>query len=150
MTRVFESASDEQTRAIGGEIAGLLRPPLLLILTGDLGAGKTTLVKGVVAALNAGDEEAVTSPTFTLVHAYEGLQDGRPVRLMHLDVYRLESERQLATLGLAELMVDDALVLVEWGEKFASVTEMADGVIRIESLGADRRRITLSMPEADA
>lgn len=143
MKRVYNSASDAETRAIGAELATLLHPPKMLILTGDLGAGKTTLVKGLVAALEAGDEDAITSPTFTLVHAYDGWQNGQPVQAVHLDLYRLESERQLATLGLAELLADDALVLVEWGEKFASVVEMADGVIRIERMDGDHRRITL-------
>ncbi len=145
MKRMYESASDAETRAIGAAIGALLQPPKMLILTGDLGAGKTTLVKGLVAALEAGDEDAVTSPTFTLVHSYEGWQDGQPVQVMHLDLYRLESERQLATLGLTDLMADDALVLMEWGEKFASVVEMADGVIQIEHLSEDRRRITLEI-----
>lgn len=143
MRRVYNSASDAETRAIGAELATLLHPPRMLILTGDLGAGKTTLVKGLVAALEAGDEDAVTSPTFTLVHSYDGWQNGQPVQVVHLDLYRLESERQLATLGLAELLADDALVLVEWGEKFASVVEMADGVIRIERVDDNHRRITL-------
>lgn len=113
MKRVYESASDAETRAIGAAIGALLQPPKMLILTGDLGAGKTTLVKGLVAALEVGDEDAVTSPTFTLVHSYEGWQDGQPVQVMHLDLYRLESERQLATLGLTDLMADDALVLCD-------------------------------------
>ncbi len=148
MKRIFESASEEETMAIGAAVAGLLRPPQTLILTGDLGAGKTTLVKGLVKALDAGDEDSVTSPTFTLVHTYDGWQDGRPVQVVHLDVYRLESERQLATLGLTEWMADDALVLVEWGEKFSSVTEMADGVLRMERLDMTHRRITLELREA--
>lgn len=134
--------------AIGAALAGLLRPPRMLILTGDLGAGKTTLVKGLVAALEAGDEDSVTSPTFTLVHTYDGWQDGQPVQVVHLDLYRLESERQLATLGLVELMADDALVLVEWGEKFPGVVEMADGILRLDRLDGTHRRITLEMDEA--
>jgi tRNA threonylcarbamoyladenosine biosynthesis protein TsaE len=146
--RVYPSASDAETQAIGAELATLLRPPRMLILTGDLGAGKTTLVKGLVAALEAGDEDAVTSPTFTLVHSYDGWQDGQPVQVVHLDLYRLETEQQLATLGLADLLVDDALVLVEWGEKFASVVQMADGIVRIERPDATHRLITLETREA--
>ncbi len=148
MKRIFESASEEETVAIGAAIAGLLRPPRMLILTGDLGAGKTTLVKGLVRALEAGDEDSVTSPTFTLVHTYDGWQDDQPLQVVHLDLYRLESERQLATLGLTELMADDALVLVEWGEKFPSVAEMADGILCIEQPDLTHRRITLEMREA--
>ena len=149
MKRAFQSASDEATRAVGAEIAALVAPPRVLILTGDLGAGKTTLVKGIVGALAAEDEDAVTSPTFTLVHSYEGWSQGRPVTVLHLDLYRLEDERQLATLGLAEMAAaDDALLLVEWGERFASVRELADGSIRIETTGPQSRRILLEMKTA--
>jgi tRNA threonylcarbamoyladenosine biosynthesis protein TsaE len=106
------------------------------VLRGDLGAGKTTLVKGIAAALGAADAEDVTSPTFTLVHEYRG----KKVRLFHLDLYRLETERELLTLGLEEMAEEpDALVLVEWGEKFPSVVERSDGEILIEHAGGDER-----------
>ena len=85
------------------KLAGLLVPPQLLILRGDLGTGKTTLVKGIAQALDAAEADEVTSPTFTLIHEYDGVRDGKPVKLYHLDVYRLEGERQLRTLGLDEL-----------------------------------------------
>jgi tRNA threonylcarbamoyladenosine biosynthesis protein TsaE len=101
-----------------------------------LGAGKTTLVKGVAAALGAAEASDVTSPTFTLVHEYVGPK----VRLYHLDLYRLETERELLTLGLEEMAEQpDALVLVEWGEKFPSVVERADGEIAIAHAGGDER-----------
>ena len=103
----YESRSAADTIRIGGEIAALLTPPCLLILRGSLGAGKTTLVKGVAEALHAAEPDEVTSPTFTLIHEYEGsrLVDGReaPVMLYHLDLYRLETERQVEALGIAEL-----------------------------------------------
>jgi tRNA threonylcarbamoyladenosine biosynthesis protein TsaE len=93
-------------------------------------------VKGVAAALGAAEAEDVTSPTFTLVHEYVG----RKVRLYHLDLYRLETERQLLTIGLEEMAEQaDALVLVEWGEKFPSVVARADGEIAIEHAGGDER-----------
>ena len=148
MKRIFTSGSEDETRAIGAEIAALAAPPRVLILTGDLGAGKTTLVKGIVGALESEDEDAVTSPTFTLVHSYEGWSQGQPVTVLHLDLYRLEDERQLATLGLAELAADDALLLIEWGERFQSVRALADGSIRIEITGAQSRRITLEIAKA--
>src|SRR5580698_11599748 len=87
----YETKSAAGTIAIGRKLADLLTPPKMLILRGDLGAGKTTLVKGMAAALGAADPDEVTSPTFTLVHEYKG----RKTRLIHLDVYRLETEREL-------------------------------------------------------
>jgi tRNA threonylcarbamoyladenosine biosynthesis protein TsaE len=122
---------------MGESVAEILLPaPKLIVLRGDLGAGKTTLVKGIAAALGAAEVEEVTSPTFTLVHEYSGPK----VRVFHLDLYRLETERELLTLGLEEMAeAPDALVLVEWGEKFASVMERADGEITIEHAGGDER-----------
>ncbi|HWT64656.1 MAG TPA: tRNA (adenosine(37)-N6)-threonylcarbamoyltransferase complex ATPase subunit type 1 TsaE, partial [Terracidiphilus sp.] len=93
----------------------------------------------------AAEPDEVTSPTFTLIHEYDGTQDGRQVKLFHLDVYRLEGERQLETLGLDELLTDDALVLVEWGEKFKSIQKKATGEISIVSTGGDARRITVTL-----
>ena len=147
----FESKSSTGTIAIGRQIAQLLSPPRFLILRGELGAGKTTLVKGIAEALDAADPDEVTSPTFTLIHEYEGKQkvDGkeREVALYHLDLYRIEGERQLETLGLDELTFDDAIVLVEWGEKFPSVTKRSNGEILIEHAGGDARKITLTLDE---
>jgi len=112
----FTTKSGADTVEVGRLLARLLVPPQLLILRGDLGTGKTTLVKGIAQALDAAEPDEVTSPTFTLLHEYDGAQDGRPVKLFHLDVYRLEGERQLETLGLDELLTPDALVLVEWAK----------------------------------
>lgn len=147
----FESSSIADTIRIGHEIAALLTPPKLLILRGTLGAGKTTLVKGIAEALNAAEADEVTSPTFTLVHEYEGTRtvDGREeeVLLYHLDLYRLENERQVEGLGLSELASDDAIVLVEWGEKFPSVLRRSQGEIYMESTGGDSRKITLTLKD---
>jgi len=133
----FKTRSEAGTLAMGERVAEMLLPaPKLYILRGDLGAGKTTLVKGIAAALGAADAEEVTSPTFTLVHEYRGPK----VRLFHLDLYRLETEQALLTLGLEEIAEEpDGLVLVEWGEKFPSVVERADGEIVIEHAGGDER-----------
>jgi tRNA threonylcarbamoyladenosine biosynthesis protein TsaE len=141
----FETSSAAETIRAGHEIAQLLNPPRLLILRGDLGAGKTTLVKGIADALGAAEPDEVTSPTFTLIHEYEGKRDGKPVRLYHLDLYRIESERQLATLGIDELETPDSLVLVEWGEKFPSIAKRAQGEIVMTSTGGDTRKIALTM-----
>jgi tRNA threonylcarbamoyladenosine biosynthesis protein TsaE len=146
-TREFTTKSGADTIEVGRKLAALLKPPQLLILRGDLGTGKTTLVKGIAEALDAAEAEEVTSPTFTLVHEYEGTREGKPVKLFHLDVYRLEGERQLESLGLDELLTDDALVLVEWGEKYKSIKKKATGEIAITSMGGDARKITVTLKE---
>jgi tRNA threonylcarbamoyladenosine biosynthesis protein TsaE len=137
--------SAEETIAAGREIAGLLHPPMLLLLRGDLGAGKTTLVKGIAEAWGAADADEVTSPTFTLLHEYMGTRGGKPVLLCHLDLYRVEDERQLAAIGLDELPTADAVVLVEWGEKFPALAARSDGEIVITSPHGDARQILLRL-----
>jgi tRNA threonylcarbamoyladenosine biosynthesis protein TsaE len=146
-THEFTTQSDADTIEVGRKLAKLLKPPQLLILRGDLGTGKTTLVKGIAQALDAAEADEVTSPTFTLIHEYDGTQNGKPVKLFHLDVYRLEGERQLETLGLDELLTPDALVLVEWGEKFKSIKKKSTGEIAITSAGGDARKITVTLKE---
>ncbi len=149
--RRFVSNGPRETIEIGGEIARMLSSPTLLFLRGDLGAGKTTLVKGIAQALDAADPDEVTSPTFTLVHEYDGRQrvNGaeRDIKLYHIDLYRIEDERQLETIGLDELATQQAILLVEWGEKFPSVAKRSDGEILIEHAGGDTRNITLMLKE---
>ncbi|GGG96410.1 tRNA (adenosine(37)-N6)-threonylcarbamoyltransferase complex ATPase subunit type 1 TsaE [Silvibacterium dinghuense] len=146
-TYEFTTTSAAETIATGHKIAELLAPPKFLILRGDLGAGKTTLVKGIAEALDAAEPDEVTSPTFTLVHEYEGTQGAAktPVNLYHLDLYRIEGERQLDTLGLDDLAAPDSIVLVEWGEKFPSVKRRSDGEIVMTSAGGDTRKIVLTL-----
>jgi len=141
----FTTSSGLDTIEVGRKLVEWLVAPQFLVLTGDLGTGKTTLVKGIAEALEAAEAEEVTSPTFTLLHEYDGQRAGKPVKLFHLDVYRLEGERQLDTLGLEDLCTDDALVLVEWGEKFQSIRKRATGEIAIRSLGGDARQITVTL-----
>ena len=141
----FTTQSGADTVEVGRKLVRLIAPPQLLILRGDLGTGKTTLVKGIALALDAAEPDEVTSPTFTLLHEYDGTQDGKPVKLFHLDVYRLEGERQLETLGLDELLTPDALVLVEWGDKFKSIKKRATGEIVITAEGGDARKITVTL-----
>jgi tRNA threonylcarbamoyladenosine biosynthesis protein TsaE len=143
----FTTLSGADTIEVGRKLVRLLKPPQLLILRGDLGTGKTTLVKGIAQALDAAEADEVTSPTFTLIHEYVGAQDGKRVKLFHLDVYRLEGERQLESLGLDELLTPDALVLVEWGEKFKSIRKKSTGEIAITSAGGDARKITVTLKE---
>ena len=141
----FTTENAAETIRVGGELLRVLTPPVLLILTGTLGAGKTTLVKGIAEAMGAAERDEVTSPTFTLVHEYEGERDGKPVYLYHLDLYRLENERQVEALGIDELLEDDAIVLVEWGEKFQSIRRRAAGEIVMESTGGDKRKIAVTL-----
>ena len=143
----FTTHSGVDTVEVGRKLAKLLKPPQFLLLIGELGTGKTTLVKGIAEALDAAEADEVTSPTFTLLHEYGGQRDGEPVKLYHIDVYRLESERQLDTLGLDDLMTPDALVLVEWGDKFKSIRKKATGEIVITSEGGDARKITVTLRE---
>ena len=132
----FRTRSVEGTLALGQTLAEILKPPRLVILRGEVGAGKTTLVKGIAAALGAAVEEDVTSPTFTLVHEYVNDK----VHLFHLDLYRLETEQQIAVLGLEEMLAEpNALVLVEWGERFESVLKLASGEIAMEQGDGDMR-----------
>jgi tRNA threonylcarbamoyladenosine biosynthesis protein TsaE len=136
----FRTRSVEGTLALGGTLAEMLKPPMLVILRGEVGAGKTTLVKGIAAALGAAVEEDVTSPTFTLVHEYES----EKAHLFHLDLYRLETEEQIAVLGLEEMMAEpNALVLVEWGERFESVVKLASGEIFMEQGDGDMRGLVV-------
>ena len=148
--RVFTTHSAEETIDVGRELARFLDPPKVLLLRGDLGAGKTTLVKGIAAALGAAEPDEVTSPTFTLIHEYacrsvEHANLGATILLYHLDLYRIENQRQLDTLGMEELMTPQSLLRIEWGEKFPSVIARSDGEIAIETLHGDERRITLAL-----
>ena len=111
------------------------------------------ILKGIAEALDAADPDEVTSPTFTLIHEYEGTRKvhGKPVPVLlyHLDLYRLDGERQLDSLGLDEIATPDSIVLVEWGEKFPSVVKRSDGEILIEHAGGDTRNITLKLKEKE-
>lgn len=115
----YVTRSPEETIELGRKLASEFVPPVLVVLLGELGAGKTTLTKGIVAGLSAAPEEEVTSPTFTLIHEYgaagRGRTGGTPV--YHVDLYRIENARDLETLGLEDLLAERAVVIVEWGEK---------------------------------
>src|ERR1700731_1706468 len=128
MTREITTQSAEETVAFGQTLAELLTPPKLVLLRGDLGAGKTTLVKGIAAAFEAAAEEDVTSPTFTLVHEYRGPQ----ANLYHIDLYRIDTPRELETLGLDDLITNNSILLIEWGEKFARFERERDVEIALE------------------
>ena len=129
---VFRTASEEETIALGERLAGMLPRRAVVLLTGDLGAGKTTLAKGIVKGLGAAEPEEVSSPTFTLIHEYGP-------HVCHVDLYRLEEEREAATLGLEDLFEREAVVLVEWGERFPALMPEPRVEIRIEACEDDER-----------
>jgi tRNA threonylcarbamoyladenosine biosynthesis protein TsaE len=135
----FFSRSPEETVEIGRNLAAQLKPPVLLMLSGDLGAGKTTITKGIISGLGAAREEDVTSPTFTLVHVFHN-----PVKVYHVDLYRIEGFRDLETLGLEDIFADPAIVIIEWSERFTLRTDWPQIALRLEHVEGDARRITIS------
>jgi tRNA threonylcarbamoyladenosine biosynthesis protein TsaE len=139
MTREITTESAEETIALGRTLAEMLAPPKLVLLRGDLGAGKTTLVKGIAAAFEAAAEEDVTSPTFTLVHEYHGPR----ANLYHIDLYRVDTQRELETLALDDLRTDDSVLLIEWGEKFLRLQQERDVEISLERVSENGRKIKI-------
>ena len=135
--KTYETFSAEETSALGRELAGQLRPPKLVVLRGELGAGKTTLVKGIVEAFRAASQEDVTSPTFTLIHEYRSPE----AEIYHIDLYRIDTQRELETLGIDDLMGPRSLIIVEWGEKFERFRKERDVEIAIERVKENERRI---------
>ena len=138
-TREYNTSSAEETIALGRILADMLSPPKLVILRGDLGAGKTTLVKGIAQAFHAATEEDVTSPTFTLVHEYRGPR----ALLYHIDLYRVDTPRELETLGLDDLIAENSILLIEWGDKFARFERERDLEIFLERTGEQQRRVQI-------
>jgi len=148
-TRTVVTHSPEETIAFGAQLARELQPPVLVLLLGDLGAGKTTLTKGIAAGLGAAPEEEVTSPTFTMIHEYGSARD-ITARVYHVDLYRVETARELETLGLEDLLAEQAIVVVEWGEKLGPALRPSspDGPgsviqIHLEASGESERRIAI-------
>jgi tRNA threonylcarbamoyladenosine biosynthesis protein TsaE len=134
----FVTNSPEETIALGRRLADQLKPPKLVLLRGDLGAGKTTLVKGIAEGFGAASQEQVTSPTFTLIHEYRSPD----VNLYHIDLYRVDTQRELETLGLDDLSEQNSILLIEWGEKFERFVKERDVEIVFERTGDSSRRIT--------
>jgi tRNA threonylcarbamoyladenosine biosynthesis protein TsaE len=130
--------SSEETIARGREIGARLKPRVLVLLSGDLGAGKTTLTKGIVSGIGAASEEEVTSPTFTLVHRYD-----REARVYHVDLYRISGLHDLETLGLEDVFSENAVVIVEWPEKLTLRVDWPVVRIQLEHLAEDSRRISI-------
>jgi len=137
--RVIRTRSEEETIALGEEIAHALPRPAVVLLIGDLGAGKTTLAKGIVKGLGAAAPEDVSSPTYTLIHEY-----GEKNKVYHIDLYRLERASEVLALGLDELLASDAILLVEWGERFPALWPANRLEIRLAWTAEDVREITVT------
>jgi len=140
-TQEFTTHSAEETIALGRELAAALTPPKLVILRGDLGAGKTTLVKGIAEGFQAASQEQVTSPTFTLIHEYRGAS----ANLYHIDLYRVDTPRELETLGLDDLFAENSILLIEWGEKFPRFQRQRDVELALERVGENDRKIQMTV-----
>lgn len=145
------SSSPEQTRRLGAVLALALRPGDVVVLTGELGAGKTTLVQGMAGGLGVDDQ--VTSPTFTLVRPY---RCGPPRRaknptevrvLVHADLYRLERTAELADLALGQLVEEEAAAVVEWGEVADAALRKGAIVVELTAPDDDTRLLTVTLPE---
>ena len=136
--REIKTHSSDETIARGREIGAGLKPPVLVLLSGDLGAGRTTLTKGIAAGAGAAREDDVTSPTFTLVHKYEGT-----TRVYHVDLYRVGDHRDLETLGLEDIFSEKAIVIVEWPDRLQLRTNWPVLRIGLEHISEDMRRIVI-------
>jgi tRNA threonylcarbamoyladenosine biosynthesis protein TsaE len=137
--REFVTHSPEETVELGRDLARELTPPRLVLLRGDLGAGKTTLVKGIVEGYSVTKREQVTSPTFTLIHEYRSPQ----ADIYHIDLYRVDTARELETLAIDDLLGARSLILVEWGEKFERFRRESDVQIVMERTGENERKISI-------
>ena len=136
---VFRTRSEDETVALGRELALGLPARAVVLLIGNLGAGKTTLAKGIVEGLGAAAPEEVSSPTFTLIHEYGG------GRVLHVDLYRIDEERELRTLGLPDLLEREAVMLVEWGERFPHLWPPERIEIRLRALEGEEREIVVGV-----
>lgn len=135
----YRTANDRETVALGERLGTAFPLKAVALLIGNLGAGKTTLAKGIVKGRGAGDADEVTSPTFSLIHEYDG---ERPV--YHIDLYRLEELREAATLGLDEIFDRDALCVIEWGERFPELLPAQRTEIRIRTLANEEREFEIT------
>lgn len=135
-SRIFHTQSEEETIALGEKLAAELPSKAAVLLIGNLGAGKTTLAKGIVKGLGAAAPSEVSSPTFTLIHEYSP-------RVYHIDLYRLDTPAQVATLGLEEIFDRDAVVLIEWGEKFPDLMPPDRIEIRLRTTDENSREIEI-------
>jgi tRNA threonylcarbamoyladenosine biosynthesis protein TsaE len=136
-SRIYHTRSEEETIALGESLAAELPPKATVLLIGNLGAGKTTLAKGIVQGLKAAQPEEVTSPTFTLIHEYGA-------GVYHIDLYRLDTAAQVATLGLDEIFDRRAVILIEWGERFPELLPEERIEIKLRTTGENSREIEVA------
>jgi tRNA threonylcarbamoyladenosine biosynthesis protein TsaE len=138
--RKIISNSPEDTRRLGIEIARSVPIPGVVLLQGDLGMGKTTLTRGIAQGLGMKEPDLVNSPSFTLVNIYEGT-----CPIYHVDLYRLEGERDLYSIGIDDFLGKEGVTIVEWSERLASSFPNA-AEIRIEDAGGDSRVFSIVLP----
>jgi tRNA threonylcarbamoyladenosine biosynthesis protein TsaE len=140
--------SAQETTSWGRQFATRLKAPIVVLLSGDLGSGKTTLTKGIVSGLGAASEEEVTSPTFTLVHVY-GESQRSASKVHHVDLYRIENFHDFETLGMEDVFEKPGVLIVEWAERFPLKSPWPQIRVRLEHLVGDTRRLTV-LPQDDA
>ncbi len=139
----FITNSAEETIALGRSLSGRWPRPCVVLLIGSLGAGKTTLAKGIAAGAGAADEDEVSSPTFPLIHEY-----GDPVRVYHVDLYRLDTIEEVERIGLDEILDRPALILLEWAERFPAILPARRVEIKIETFDEESRSIEVTEYES--
>ncbi len=133
------SSTPDQTIKRGRLIAKALHPGSVVALEGDLGSGKTTLVKGIALGLGVRSTREVKSPTFVILHIYQGR-----IPLHHFDLYRLDQKSDLEGIGLEEFLADPkAVSVIEWADRIPAVSKQADLVIKLARTGKDKREIKL-------
>jgi tRNA threonylcarbamoyladenosine biosynthesis protein TsaE len=135
----FASRSEAETRELGRKLAQRLPDTGVVLLTGDLGAGKTTLAKGIIEGLGAAAGDEVTSPTYTIIHEY-----GDPVRVYHIDLYRLDTPEEVIGLGFEDLLETKAILLIEWGERFPGLMPEKRVIITLTTADDGSREITVA------
>ena len=143
-SRTLVTRSESETRERGRALAAELGPGDVVLLTGDLGMGKTVFARGIAVGLGVPDDE-VRSPTFTLVNRYDG---GR-CAVHHIDLYRIEKDGDLEELGLEEILAGEGVAIVEWAERLGPWSPGRAVAVRIADRGGDERSITIEMPEDD-
>lgn len=137
-SRTYKTRTEEETIALGRRLAPELSGAVLLI--GNLGAGKTTLAKGIVEGRRAATINEVSSPTFTLIHQYGDAENV----VYHIDLYRLDEPREVESLGLDELFSSGAPVLLEWAERFPALLPRQRTEIRLRALEDESREIVVN------
>ena len=135
----FIARTEEDTIELGRRLAAGWPRPCVVLLIGDLGAGKTTMTKGIAEGLGVARADDVSSPTFPLIHEY-----GEAGEMYHIDLYRLDTPREVESLGLDEIFARDAVVVLEWAERFPTLLPAARIEIRITADADELRRVSVT------